>query len=534
MAFEALAYFHDFEVSDFPQEWLPLTYLYDPDLPLFPILYFHELDPTLQSGQRPAERDRIFGFVHSIAFDRSAGSLKITLAVSKDLSSHMNAKYVQIAEKAGRSRLGLDDPVSLRDIDGAFSKQLAPANKLLVELWHQIVESSFGGRLPFGKCWDPVFGLARYIASWNSDGGRKGELIQLHAYVASFGERIQVAGGIHADFYLLPTWTEFRDTTNPLAFFQKFSALVGPHGATDFFAQYFTSSVNLAGSSYSRFERLQVNAAAGKNFPLLNTPALVAMMEQAPARSRARAALYDNYSAFNRGPGRAILSLLMHHDLRQGRWNPEYLTQQDCISQYRDLKSSYQSPKVMQLFAQQCFGSLPALPIDNWVNTFVKGPLALNVPAAQFHLLVFESSAVWGKIERLIWMAAQARKVHSSVAENILWCVRYGGPDKQMRLANPFSCKVCQSHIRDACPAYSAIKDELVSFNLPAQPTSGFNVRTSDGDNLTQAQVFIACEGVGLYDEYTPKDRPNDFNPYPSASHVGGAAMTVEKFRSSY
>lgn len=534
MAFDALAYFYDFEVPDFPQEWLPLTYLYDPDLPLFPILYFHEMDPTLGSGQRAGERDRIFGFVHSIAFNRSTGRLRITLAISKDLSLQLNAKYIAVAEAAARSRLGLDDPVVLSDIVGALTGALASANNLLRELWEQIVVSSFGGKLPFGKCWDPVFGLARYIASWNSDGGRKGELIQLHAYVASFGERIQTGGGIHADFYLLPAWNEFRDVSNPLALFQKYSSLVGPGGATEFFAQRFVTPIGANGVSYSRFELSKLRAVTGQNFRRLDTPALISLMEQAPARGRARAALYDNYSAFNRGPPRAILSLLMHHDLRVANWDPSNLSQVDCVAQYTRLGSSYQSPKVMQLFAQQCFGSLPVLPIDNWVETFVKAPLALVPVRGQFHSGVFASSAMWGKIERLIWMAAQARKVHSSVAENILWCVRYGGPDKQMRRANPFGCKVCDSHIRNVCPSYAAIKQLPVLFNAQAKPKFGFNIRSGSQDNVTQNQVFVACDGVDGCDEYTPKDRPAQFGPYPSPGHLGGASMTVAQFLNTY
>ncbi|PRC94395.1 hypothetical protein [Solimicrobium silvestre] len=533
MTFEALAYFHDFNVSDFPQEWLPLTYLYDPDLPLFPILYFHELDPTLDATQRPGERDRIFGFVHSIAYDRSLGVLRVTLASSKDLSLHVNSRFVDIAKMAARSRLGLDNPVVLNDITGALTNSLVAANALLRELWIQIVASSFGGKLPFGKCWDAIFGLARYIASWNSEGGRKGELIQLHAYVAAFGERIQTGGGIHADFYLLPTWSEFRDNSNPLALFSKYSSLVGPSGATVFFSNAFTNIVNLGSSSYSRFELNNVRISTGNNFRNLNTDALVALIEQAP-RGRVRTALYDNYSAFNRGPGRAILSLLMHHDLRTGKWNPEKLTQQDCISQYTGLSSSYQSPKVMQLYAQQCFGSLPALPIDNWVKTFLSAPIGLSVAPRNFHATIFASSTVWGKVERLIWMAAQARKVHSSVAENILWCVRYGGPAKEMRSANPLSCKVCDTHIRAACPSYASIQNMNITFNLVSAPPNGFNVRTSSGDNLNQNQTFTASEGLNAYDEYTTKDRPSQFAAYPSPNHAGGAAMTVSNFINTY
>lgn len=531
MSFEALAHFYDFQISDLPPEWLPLTYLYDPDLPLLPILYFHELDPSLSEGQRAGERDRVFGFVHSIGYNRSTGIVTVSLAVSKDLSLNTNVRFVSVVEGAARSRLGLDNPVRLQDINGAFSNNLAKANNLLLELWQQIVVSSFGGKLPFGRCWDPIFGLARFIASWNSDGGRKGELIQLHAYLAAFGERIQVGGGIHADFYLLPTWKEFRETSNPLALFRKFSALIA---ATQFFATSFTNVISLGTFSYSQFTLTRLRSATGQNFSRLDTTALISLMNLAPDRSVIKTALYDNYSAFNRGPGRSILSLLMHYDLRHGNWDPSGLTQQDCVSQYTGLSSSYQSPKVMQLYAQQCFGALPVLPIDNWIETFVKGPLALSGPKKSFHASVFGSSPIWGKVERLIWMAAQARKVHSSVAENILWCIRYGGPDKQMRFANPFSCKVCDQHIRAVCPAYKSIAALPVTFNQGGTPNNGFDIRTSANSNHSVGQTFVACQGSSSYDEYTPKDRPMSFSAFPSPMHHGTASMTVTQFLATY
>lgn len=529
MAFEALTYFYDFTVGDFPAEWLPLTYLYDPDLPLLPLLYFHELDPALPSGQRPGARDRVFGFVHSIAYSRAASLLTVSVAVNRDLSIAANHRFVDIVRRAARSRLGLDNPVLLQDVRNAFNHHLTDANAFLEELWHKIVTGPFGGKLPFGKCTDEVFGLARFVASWNSDGGRKGELIQLHAYLTSFGERIHVGGGIHADFYLLPTWEEFRDRTNPLALFGKFTALVAAAG---FFATTFTSVVSLSSAKYSRFELNLLRGKTGFAGNKLNTEAVINLLESAPSQNGVRAALYDNYSAFNRGPGRSVLSLLMHHDLRQNFWDPQNLTRQACIDQYRGLKSTYQSPKVMQLYAQQCFGSLFALPIDNWIVTFLKGPLSLSVSPASFHSKVFDSSAIWAKVERLIWMSAQARKVHSVAAENILWCIRYGGPDKQMRYANPLGCKVCENHVRAVCPAYARIRKFPVTFNAGSPPANGFDITTSAGNNVTQGQRFVSCRGEAAYDEYTPRDRQQHFASFPQPICIG--ATTVEDFIAGY
>ncbi|MGY2340225.1 hypothetical protein ACW9HW_13450 [Pseudomonas sp. SDO5532_S415] len=537
MAFEALTHLHDFEVKGFPAEWLPLTHLYDPDLPLFPILYFHELDPLLKDGQRPGERDRIFGYVYSVSLIRPGNTIRVTLATNKNLSDSSNKHFIAVAENAASSRLGLDDPVTQGDISRAFvaNGSLNSANQVIYELWQQVVTSSFGGKLPFGKCWDPVFGLARFIASWNSDGGRKGELIQLHSYAAAFGQKISVGNGIHADFYLLPTWCEFINTNNPLAIFPRYASLVGANGAAAFFANNYTRKINVGGFSYSRFELLKAKQKIGLQFKNLNTSVLVSMMNLAPKNDDIRKSLFENYNAFNRGPQRAVLSLLMHYDLRNSQWSPEKLTQQDCVAQYTCLKSSYQSPKVMQLYAQQCFGAETVLPIDNWIEVFLKTPLAMSAAKNKFHGVVFSSSLIWGKVERLIWMAVQSRKVHASVAENILWCVRYGGPNKKMRSANPLGCKVCDQHIRDVCPAYAKIKNSLVAFNKSGFGQEEFLIVTNEGDNNTQGQFFVSCTGRdGSYDEYTPKDKEGAFSSYPDANHVGGGSLAVHQFVSMY
>lgn|GEM_PF-1900493 len=539
MSFEALTHLYEFQADDFPAEWLPLTHLYDPDLPLFPILYFHELDPTITD--RPGERDRVFGYVYSVSITRnnesediaSRSGAWITIATNKNLGAPANSRFIAVAENAARSRLGLDNPVKNSDIVQAFRKsQLHNANKLMNELWHKIITSSFGGKLPFGRCWDPVFGLARFIASWNSKGGRKGELIQLHSYSASFGEKISVGNGVHADFYLFPTWQEFTDKHNPLSIFKKFACLAGNNGAAAFFADKFTSRITLSNSIYSKFELSNAKQETNEDFKRLDTSALIKIINTAP--KKLRQSLYENYNAFNRGPPRAVMSLLMHHDLRNSNWRPSDLGEEDWVAQYTGLKTSYQSPKVMQLYAQQCFGSETALPIDNWVSVFLKTPLNINSSKKEKASSVFSHSSIWGKLERLIWMSVQARKVHSSVADNILWCVRYGGPDKKIRLANPFSCKICAEPIRSICPAYNDIKDHKISFNNQASLDSYFFITTSSGDNTTQNQHFVSCTGQNdSYDEYSPKDKAEDFGAYPT-NNQSGETITVAQFLDNY
>jgi len=530
MAFESLSESYEFEISDFPSEWLPLTYLYDPDLPLFPIQYFHFTDPELDKNHRPGERDRLFGFIHHINLNEN--NLLVNVVINKDLNKSHNKQYIRVLEDTVKKRLGLGDPVRLEDIRGTFQKNLAHANSVLEELWYKVIDGSFGKSLPFGKVWDPVFGLVRFVASWNSSGGRKGELIQTHSFVSAFGTKIQTGSDIHVDFYLLPTFEELRDLSNGLHIFSEFSELVA---AAKRFTERYCNERIVGRHSYSAFD-----LSKAKSGSKLKTEVVLNIIRKAPEKDER--ALFENYSAFDRGPQRSIIFLMMLDDLRNSRWDPASFTPDESGEMYPMLKGAYQTPKVIQLYAQQCFGNEAVLPIDNWVETFLKWPFEFHVNGKkrEFHTELFKCCSVWGKIERLIWIAAQARKVHSSVCSEILWCVRYGSPKEgktpgKLRGANPLACKICDIQIRDACPSYKAISSKFIAFNkdLYMVENASFNVVTSKGNNKSEGQQIRICEGPDIKDIYSTRDRPTEFKSFPAHGH-NGSNISVSDFIDKY
>ncbi len=149
MPFESLSERYEFVIDNFPEEWLPLTYLYDPDLPLFPLQYFHVLDPSLEVGERPGERDRAFGFVaHHI--NLAGTTLTVTVALNKDLTKPQHSHFIAPVEIEVRNRLGLGDPIRFSQLQGQLVGRLANANDLVKELWYQVIDRQFGKALPFG------------------------------------------------------------------------------------------------------------------------------------------------------------------------------------------------------------------------------------------------------------------------------------------------------------------------------------------------------------------------------------------------
>jgi hypothetical protein len=194
-------------------------------------------------------------------------------------------------------RLGLADPVTLNDIVSVFQlvSPFAPTVQVLTEIWHRVVGSGYGNQLPFGKFWDPIWGLARAYASYRSDTGRKGELIQTHYFAMRFGEEVASAAGLpFVEFRLLPTWQELTNYGNPLNLFPKFQALVNASLSLCELPSF--APFDLSQWSYTGL----VAGIGGRN---LNKHAFMTNFVQAIGGQH-RASLVECFNAFNKGPNK--------------------------------------------------------------------------------------------------------------------------------------------------------------------------------------------------------------------------------------
>jgi hypothetical protein len=533
MSFESLSFRNRITIDNFPERWLPLIHLYDPDLPLFPIYYFHVLKPNIVAPERPADNERAYGYVEKTNLVES--DLEVTVVSNKDLSDTSNRQFITPVENEIRERFGLINPVTLSDVTTVFQNQLAAANPVLSEMWHRVVTNAYGNRLPFGRLWDEVLGLTRFVASWFS-GGRKGELIQTHYFISKFGERIQTAGNIPAvDFYLLPTINELTDLHNPLNSFPNYSKLkdIARRFQTDY-----CDIINVAGINLSKFR----NPRGGR----FNTEGILEIITGSSIPRNLRYHAFECFNSFDKGPQRTVLFLMMLDDIASGRLSPAALTSSQCGSIYDGLARTYQAPKVIEIYSQQSYGNPSAMPIDTWISSFFKYPLCIypTTRMNNLHEHIFSNANNLGKVERLLWVTAQSRKVHSSACNDAFWCVKYGSSKKdrknldikeEIRGANPLSCNICLASIRSVCPAYEKIKNNSVSFN---DDTSGdFHIITSDRNNSTSSQTFLSCRGNSIYGEildlFSPADYSEGFASYPAQGHSGNK-ISVEQFVNLY
>lgn len=525
MAFESLAYRYSFNIPNFPERWLPLIHLYDPDLPLFPIYYFHVLPEGLRDDQRPRDNERAFGYIERMNISGNNAS-EVTIVSNKDLSNRANERYLTPVTNEVKERFGVRDPVTAANINAVFSAPLDRSNRVLSEIWERVVSNAYGNLLPFGRLWDGSLGLARFVASWYSPSGRKGELIQTHYFTSRFGVRIQSSGQVpQVDFFLLPTIKELTNPNNPLVSFPQYSKLVR---IARHFQQNYCSTINIDGITLSTFN----NPFRGK----FNTEGIMTIISSASIPQDCRDLAIECFNAFNKGPQRTVIFLMLLDDIRQGRLDPSDLISAQCGSIYDGLTgaATYQSPKVIQIYAQQSFGNQSAMPIDTWIQTFFMWPL--NVwPTGRVrnkYRFIFSHSQNLGKLERLLWVTAQARKVHSSACNDALWCMKYSSGSKP-RGANPFACNICLDAIRNRCPAFRTIRNHIIAFNDDANPDAKFFITTSDRNNSTPNQNFISCRGTSIYseifDDFSPADDPTSFASFPTGDHRG-RQISVEEF----
>ena len=520
MPFEPLSYRRTFSIDNFPERWLPLIHLYDPDLPLFPTCYFHVLPDNFPSEIAPDFEDRAYGFIDRI---RPIDSVfEISIICNKDLGKEENLSLRKSVELEVRERLGVSSPVIFSDISTAFRAPLDGLNRFLVELWNRMVPKSLGYSIPFGRFYDEVFGLVRMVSTFNPPAGRKSELIQTHYFLSKFGMRIKSAvEAPKANFYLLPTYHELISSKTSPKLFPKFKALCD---AVDNFCAKFSDIIDIDGLSFSRFKR-----PAGKQ---LDTENLLDWIHS--LRPESREPLVQCFNAFDKGPPRTTLFILMLKDLKDRRLLPKKMTPAHFGLIYHALEGSRQSPKVLNLYAQQCFGNSSAFPTDTWIKTFMEWPLRIYPFEKEVLLNMFRCSLNLGKVERLLWLAAQSRKVHSPLCDDALWCTKFDSTAKP-RGANPLSCCACSVKIRDSCPGFANIAEKKVSFN--ANVGANFDLETSGRNNTTLNQRFSLCkgkvEGKEIHDDFTSVDIPEIFHAFPQHPHQG-QVLSVKEFIGIY
>ncbi|WP_268544018.1 hypothetical protein [Candidatus Nitrosotenuis cloacae] len=477
---EPISYEHCYTIDDVPLQWTQGFETFYPDLANFPICYVHF----------KTESERIYGFPVGVSFSnarRGKCSATITFLCNKKQSEPEGDVERKIKEQIS-DRFGVTNPLTITDLDTCTDNDIM--KQFLKEVWN-VASRLFGDSYPYGKLYDEMYSIVRFVAAWAPKTGRQSEMRALYNFQSMFGEKITVEGEWKfLDFFLIPTYREVQSKTlqDFPRFQEMFRALekIWPrhwkrkgvyrikcdkHGLAKYpkytqedadsaVAAKKTSKIH-TGCTFTIESDIEICAADrgwGDNIDEFDKEYAKSWEADGTITANERKILNRLVSAFNRHPGRTtffVWSLMSILHKPYQAFDKDYYGRFYKLAENPNIRGV--APKVVGCFLQQGFGHEEIIPVDTWVESFHKGPLGID---SKFDF--FKEFKHLGKIERMIWKVSQAKKTNADPLMNVLWCIRFGETGNHViRYANPLSCYVCDFHTR-GCPGFEKIKNKKI------------------------------------------------------------------------
>lgn len=438
-------------IEGLPIKWLPRLEFFYPDLPGFPIMYVHTKTDNV----------RIYGFpvaIDSVNYtDDLTCSVNMLFLSNKDLEANLATK--EIVKKELNHRIGLSDPITKEDIiESCKEDRFKP---FLSDLW-DIASNLYGHKLPYGKFYEEIYSIVRFVSAFQPKTGRQSEMRMLYNFLSIFGESIEISSSTLSqwsflEFYILPTYEDYiKDNIEEFTQFEKLNAAIQKLWEIEF-----NQVVTIGDDNFKSLRRAwpknKDEFMNEKTIPLVNSGALT---------TEDRHQIDRLVDAFNRHPWRAnffMWSLCTARENNYQDWDKDFFIK--FYTNACNIKGC--SEKVVACFLQQGFLKQEVIPLDIWINTFYE--YALGIPTKECFFELFDNL---GKIERLIWLTSQANKTNMRDYMELLWCTRYGtNGNGNLREMNPLSCYECK--LRVTCQGYAKIANENVYFSESNELTTG-------------------------------------------------------------
>lgn len=458
---DALRYENLIKLDPVPVQWIPRFEMFILDLPNFPLVYVHYYKDTL----------RLYGFpvsVNFVDFDNGVCIPQVRFLCNQNLDTDTNS--YEIVKKELSERFGLTNRISKQDIVGAC-KGDARYESFFSEIWDSVIKTHHGDSIPYGKYYEEFYSILRFVSAWNTAGrgGRQQELRQVYWFLREYGERIKVDIPNYKfyEFFLLPTYDEVKSQT--ISGFSRFARLFGA----------IEKIWNLEFTQRESFEGKEVRSMhSGHSWPAtrdkfvrhLNTKHVPNNLTADEAHELGL--LVDMFDRFPPRAAGFVWSVMSLLTLDYENWSKDFIDK-FYLKYFNNNKTVAIYPKVIACFLQQGFANESAIPMDSWILSFVKHPLGIYGPQREPNMTLtkqryweleefFKSFDARAKLERLIWLISQSKKVNMNPVFDIVWCIRFGttGDDGELRQQNPISCYQCD--LRRKCVGYSSIENEYV------------------------------------------------------------------------
>lgn len=422
----------DIEVKDIPVQWIPKIEIYYPDLPQFPIMYIHK---NIEAG-------RLIAFPVAVSFNIFGQSCTATFHVLSSLNvteTIRNTIKTEIEE-----RIGLSDKIT-EAVVLQCCKDSAEYKTFFSDLWKHI-SASYGDSIPYGRFYEEVYSIVRFVSAWQPKTGRQSEMRMLYNFMSIFGEEVKLPSEWgHLECYVIPHLDDVKNKN--LVEFEKFAVLDSAMRKT--FAHEFTKTVKVANEEF----KVQNKAWKQNKDSFINLVSRP-LYESKIFNKEERMSIERLVDAFNRHSWRAayFISSYMAIDKNYESWSKKFFTEfYTCGGSLKGY-----SEKVIACFLQQGFKKEEIIPIDIWIKSFYWYPLGIG-STEEF----YNKFSLLGKLERIIWLSSQANKTNMKSFFNLLWCQRYGTTGNgSLRGINPIACSECA--LKGSCVGLSHERDKKV------------------------------------------------------------------------
>lgn len=472
---DPIRYSSKIQVNDIPPQWLSKIELYYPELPNFPVLYINKYVQT----------QRVYGFpVAIVSIEKNTNKLlNITFEVLSNVNLDENAVIKSEFKTDLEERIGVSDKISKENIE-AICKGDNGYISFFKKLW-SFIEEVYGKYIPYGKMYEEVYSIVRFVAAFQPKTGRQSEMRMLYNFMSIFGEKVDVSidgDWSFCDFYLIPNYKDLKDKT--FSDFPKFEKLFSAMEKVYNFS--FTSSVDISEKPVVSIKCQET--AFHKKKEMFIEQTLNQWLNNNKITKEDKFYIERLVDAFNRFPWRAayfISSIFIAYKKSYESWDKAFF-----IDFYTRARKGI-SPKVIACFIQQGFGNSAVIPIDTWVKSFYNG--ALNIDDKITFFNTFDNI---GKLERIIWLSSQANKTNVRTFFNSLWCCRYGtNGNQELRGQNPLACYECC--LKDVCKGYQNIKDKNIYIIEPNRDLTNTDLAVLF-NSLKENVLFVCAKENGV------------------------------------
>ncbi len=422
----------DIVVKDIPVQWIPKIEIYYPDLPQFPIMYIH----------KNVDEGRLIAFPVAVSFNISAQSCTAAFHVLSSLKVTETIRDTIRTEI--EERIGLSDKI-IKEVVLKCCRESDKYKNFFSDLW-QYISASYGNSIPYGRFYEEVYSIVRFVSAWQPKTGRQSEMRMLYNFMSIFGDEVKLPSEWnHLECYVIPHLEDVKSRN--FGEFSKFENLDSAMRKT--FEHEFTNTATISNEEF----KTQRKAWKQDKDSFINLVSRT-LYEIKVLNEDERNCIERLVDAFNRHSWRAayFISSYMSIDKGYESWTKEFFM--EFYARGGELKGY--SEKVIACFLQQGFKKEEIIPIDIWIKSFYWYPLGISTNEE-----FYEKFDLMGKLERVIWLASQANKTNMKAFFNLLWCQRYGTTGNgRLRGINPIACSECA--LKRTCVGLGNLRGEKV------------------------------------------------------------------------